>query len=241
MRGRAGEQARRQNSGVRSGSPFEGKGLDNVSAMFQSGGSVPVTSRHGTPKFATPAARGGRESALVVAPLHVRVLNDIDTKPQHQSRAARGFTLIELLVVCVIIALLAGILLPALYRSKRQAKVQQAKAEMRAIKSAILAYHLQNRNWPLPGSDLEPGTQGSNEKDYAGDNYLIINVLTNQMPPMLDPADFPRWSGATLQDPWGAAYSIRIDKDHDGFYRGNTNDLVPDGVVVSNVNLSFTY
>lgn len=55
-----------------------------------------------------------------------------------------AFTLIELLVVTSIIALLMGILLPAMGQARLQAKVVAVNAELRGIGMALEAYSLDN-------------------------------------------------------------------------------------------------
>jgi len=56
----------------------------------------------------------------------------------------RAFTLIELLVVIAIVALLMGILLPAMGKASLQAKVITVNAELREIGMALEAYSFDN-------------------------------------------------------------------------------------------------
>ena len=66
-------------------------------------------------------------------------------------RCRGAFTLIELLVVIAIIALLVGILLPAIGKTRETAKTVICKQRMRelALATGYYANDHQNRIWPI--------------------------------------------------------------------------------------------
>jgi prepilin-type N-terminal cleavage/methylation domain-containing protein len=65
-------------------------------------------------------------------------------------RLRRGFTLVELLVVIGIIAVLIGILLPALNRAREHAKIAQCAAQLRQVVLAARAYAAENKDQIAP-------------------------------------------------------------------------------------------
>jgi len=78
----------------------------------------------------------------------------------------KGFTLIELLVVMVIIALLVGLLLPALARAQEEAYKTQCRSNLRQIGLAMVMYTNDNGGWTP--SVTGPSWTSSNTSTSSG-------------------------------------------------------------------------
>jgi len=80
---------------------------------------------------------------------------------------ARGFTLIELLVVVAIIAILIGILLPALGRARASAWQTKGLGMQKQLVTGLIAYGAENDAW-IPGVN----TSGLKVKEWEQDQSL---------------------------------------------------------------------
>jgi len=91
-------------------------------------------------------------------------------------RNQRGFTLIEIMVVIVILALLAALVGPRLLGRSDDAKVTDAKVQIRNLETALKLYKLDNGVYPSTEQGLAAlvtkPTTGMIPKNYKPEGYL---------------------------------------------------------------------
>ena len=117
------------------------------------------------------------------------------------TKNARGFTLIELMVVIVILSLLAVLVGPKIIGRTDDAKIADAKVQIKNLETALKLYKLDNGNYPTTEQGLAAlvtkPTVGQIPKNYKAEGYL-----ENKNVP---------------KDPWGNDYLYLSPGEHGDF------------------------
>jgi len=116
-------------------------------------------------------------------------------------KSARGFTLIEIMVVIVILSMLAILVGPKIIGRTDDAKIADAKVQIKNLETALKLYKLDNGDYP----GTEQGLQALVEKPAAGvipKNYREGGYLEHK--------DVPK-------DPWNNDYLYISPGEHGDF------------------------
>ncbi len=132
-------------------------------------------------------------------------------RPQPQARHS-AFTLVELLTVITIIAILMGLLFPAIGIAKDQARKAEARTAVTGIVTAVKQYYAEYGKYPLgaaanPGSPQDvtfgdssvPGVTGSNQQLF--DILRNTNTTTQGQPNQYNPRAIVFFDGRAVADP----------------------------------------
>ena len=84
-----------------------------------------------------------------------------------------GFTLIELLTVIAIIAVLAGLLFPAIKSALQRAEIAQAQNDVKSIETALKMFYIDYGKWPTGNAGTYDFSYGAFGGNYAAQHPTV--------------------------------------------------------------------
>jgi len=142
---------------------------------------------------------------------------------QH-SKSRSAFTLIEMLVVIAIIAIIAGLLFPAIGKSINAANRRKAATTASSIESAIMLYS-NDYGGKLPITSAGYGQPDVLLTEDQSKNVMIVLMALDEGPNAGHALNPKRkiyfetdqsTTGGTVLDPWGNQFRIMLDTNLDG-------------------------
>ncbi len=125
------------------------------------------------------------------------------------TRSHRGFTLIELLVVIAIIAILIGLLLPAVQKVREAASRTKCQNNLKQLSLACHAYH--DANGRLPAAVLlRSGDSRANVLGNFGPNWIVLILPYIEQAPLYTSVPDPSAYLSTGDQSWKAVRSAKI-------------------------------
>lgn len=109
---------------------------------------------------------------------------------------ARGFTLIELLMVVLVLAMLAGVLVPIMDESSQRSRSARRKSDLKNLAWALEAYRMANGTYPTTGGAWQGDAPAFGGRGYDQNGYIpglvprYIQALPRDPDPRYPSADF---------------------------------------------------
>jgi prepilin-type N-terminal cleavage/methylation domain-containing protein len=115
-----------------------------------------------------------------------------------------GFSLLEMLLVVVILAMLAGILIPVLEREMIVAADSRRASDLKTIQSAVESYYRVNQSYP----DTAGVWQGD-APNFGGFGYGVAGYIPNMVPDYMQA--LPTDPSSAYPDSADGGYMYRSD------------------------------